>query len=367
LAEHVDFFASRKFDFVVFDEAQSLKNVAAQRTTAARRLDARFKIALTGTPLENHFDELYSLLDLALPGCLGTLAGFRRTYVNPSVVKPDDLGYLRLKTRPLILRRLKARILSQLPGKTETKVVIPFTERQKKIYRDVAMSWNDRVRRIIESEGETRSQLHMLTALLRLRQVCSCPSALEGVKFKETPPKLEALRESLEEIIESGESVLVFTQFLETYRRVDEMLEESGIPVFGLHGGMSRAGRETALKAFSAHVGGAVMLMTLKTGGVGLNLTKASYVFHIEPWWNPAAENQATDRAHRIGQTKPVQVYRYIMQESVEEKIEMLKERKGRRFAALFGEPSLGEAESEHELESGRTHLTKADFEYLLQ
>jgi SNF2 family DNA or RNA helicase len=305
-------------------------------------------------------------MDLVVPGCLGELQAFYKAYVNPSQVTQENIQHLRLKTKPLILRRLKSQILSQLPEKIETRVVIPFSDRQRKIYRDVATSWNERVRKIIETEGEAKSQLHMLTALLRLRQVCSCPSALEGVKFPEDPPKLQALRESLLEIVDSGESALVFTQFMETFRRVESLLATEKIAAFGLHGGMRRKEREGALAGFHSHSGGAVMLMTLKTGGVGLNLTKAAYVFHVEPWWNPAAENQATDRAHRIGQTRAVQVCRYIMQESVEEKIEILKERKEKRFASLFSGQNLGEVEAEGELNVGPARLTKADFEHLL-
>jgi SNF2 family DNA or RNA helicase len=169
------------------------------------------------------------------------------------------------------------------------------------------------------------------------------------------------LIEALTSITETGESALVFTQFLATFHRIKGALARSDIQCYEISGADPRAVREKRLQAFRDEAKGSVMLMTLKTGGVGLNLTKASYVFHIEPWWNPAVENQATDRAHRIGQEKAVQVYRYIIRESVEEKIELLKEIKGQRFDALFGG-----AERETEISTGASHLTQKDFEFLL-
>ncbi|MCM2281067.1 MAG: DEAD/DEAH box helicase [Bdellovibrionaceae bacterium] len=364
LAEQSEFLAQRPWDIAIFDEAQNIKNIAAKRTTAARSLQARYKICLTGTPLENHMGELYSILDLCVPGCVGDLSEFRKRYITPATILAEDLAELKLTCKPLIMRRTKTEILKQLPPKREDKVIVAFTARQQKIYRDVAISYNEKIRQAIAEQGEAKSQLQMLTALLRLRQACSDPAALPGTTFSETPPKLETLLESLHEIVESGESALVFTQFLSTYQRVETELKRAGIPCYGIHGGLSRARREDELNQFQAHgPGGAVMLMTLKTGGVGLNLTKASYVFHIEPWWNPAVENQATDRAHRIGQERPVQVFRYIMHESVEEKIELLKERKEKRFSAMFAASDV-ESESQLQIKSGL--LTQNDFEYLL-
>ena len=172
---------------------------------------------------------------------------------------------------------------------------------------------------------------------------------------------MTTLLESLAEVVESGESALVFTQFLASFERIRGMLAAKGIQHFSIHGGTSRSQRESILRKFQDSVSGAVLLMTLKTGGVGLNLTKASYVFHLEPWWNPAVENQATDRAHRMGQQKPVQVYRYLMAQSVEEKIEVLKERKAAKFNALFSD-----TEELGPVEKGSGQLTQADFEFLL-
>jgi len=380
LQEHAAFFKQFSWDIAIFDEAQNLKNISTQRTATARSLDVNIKICLTGTPLENHLGEFYSLVDLCVPGCLGDLDEFRKIYVNPENILTDDLRYLRLKTKPLVLRRTKAEILAELPEKQESRVILPFDEKQKKIYRDIAISYNDKVQAAIAEKGEAQSQLQMLTALLRLRQACSDPAALPGINYQKIPPKIEALTEALAEIVDAGESALVFTQFLHTLDRSANVLRASGLPVFVIHGALARAGRERALHDFNACLGGAILIMTLKTGGVGLNLTKASYVFHLEPWWNPAVENQATDRAHRLGQKRAVQVYRYIMHESVEEKIERLKAQKQRRFDAMFteletpptAEGITGESTSDSTSESSAacrknaSHLSRADFEFLL-
>lgn len=361
LMEHGPFFSQYRWKILVFDEAQNLKNITTKRTSAARALTAQFKICLTGTPMENHYGEFYSLVDLLVPGSLGKIDDFRRKFVNTEMVTREEIDDLKLKIRPLLLRRTKKEILDQLPEKQETKVSIAFEEKQKQIYRDIALAYNQRVQETMKADGEASVQLQMLTALLRLRQACSDPAALPNVKYDKVPPKLETLLDSLGEIVESGESALVFTQFLQTLEHTESLLRRAGIPVFVLHGGVPTKQRQKTLADFNNLDGGGVMLMTLKTGGVGLNLTKASYVFHLEPWWNPSVENQATDRAHRLGQSRAVQVFRYIMHESLEEKIELLKERKDRKFQALF---SL--AEREAELGPGGGALSKADFDMLL-
>lgn len=361
LMEHGEYFNQYKWQIVVFDEAQNLKNITTKRTSAARSLTAQFKICLTGTPMENHYGEFYSLVDLLVPGSLGKIDDFRRKFVNTELVTREEIEDLKLKIRPLLLRRTKKEILDQLPEKQETKVSIAFEERQKQIYRDIALSYNQRVQESMAVQGEASVQLQMLTALLRLRQACSDPAALPNVRYDKVPPKLEALLESITEIVESGESALVFTQFLQTLEHTAKIMKEANIPVFVLHGGVPTKQRQKILSDFNALKGGGVLVMTLKTGGVGLNLTKASYVFHLEPWWNPSVENQATDRAHRLGQNRAVQVFRYIMHESLEEKIELLKERKDRKFQTLFSN-----TERDVEIGTGSAALSKSDFDLLL-
>ncbi|HVK59908.1 MAG TPA: DEAD/DEAH box helicase, partial [Bdellovibrionales bacterium] len=361
LQENSEVFEQVAWDSIVFDEAQSLKNITTKRTTAARKLRANFKLCLTGTPLENHYGEFFSLFDLIVPGSLGQLPDFREKYVNPVRVLREDVDFLRLKARPLLMRRTKAQVMSQLPPKIESTIKLPFEDEQKKIYRDIATAYNEQIRSQIATHGESKMQLQMLTALLRLRQACSDPAAIPGVQYSGEPPKISTLLEALSEITESGASALVFTQFLATFDRIRTGLTHEKIQHWDISGADSRLNREKKLRAFQESDKGSVMLMTLKTGGVGLNLTKASYVFHIEPWWNPAVENQATDRAHRIGQSETVQVYRYIIKESVEEKIEVLKDIKSKRFDALFSV-----SEKENELGPAGTTLSQADFEYLL-
>lgn len=361
LMEHEAFLNQYHWKVLIFDEAQNLKNITTKRASSARSLRAQFKICLTGTPMENHYGEFYSLMDLIVPGSLGKIEDFRRQYVNTDMILREEIDDLKLKIRPLMMRRTKKEILDQLPEKQETKINIAFEERQKEIYRDIALSYNQRVQEQLLSQGEASVQLQMLTALLRLRQACSDPAALPNVRYDKVPPKLEALMDSLTEIVESGESALVFTQFIQTLEHTAKILKQANIPVFVLHGGVPTKQRQKILEDFNKTQGGAVLVMTLKTGGVGLNLTKASYVFHLEPWWNPSVENQATDRAHRLGQSRAVQVFRYIMHESLEEKIELLKNRKDKKFQSLFATP-----EKESDLGPGTGGLTKDDFDFLL-
>ena len=184
-----ELFQQVDWNCIVFDEAQNLKNITTKRTTAARKLRAGFKVCLTGTPLENHYGEFYSLFDLIVPGSLGDLSFFRERYVNPPRVLKEEIDDLRLKVKPLLLRRTKNQVMSQLPPKVEQTVKLPFDEEQKKIYRDIASSYNEQVRSQIATQGEAKSQLQMLTALLRLRQVCSDPSSVPGVKYNGEPPK----------------------------------------------------------------------------------------------------------------------------------------------------------------------------------
>ncbi|MGK5084435.1 DEAD/DEAH box helicase [Bdellovibrionota bacterium FG-1] len=371
LLEHQEWFEKqtsgdpRRWDVVLLDEAQNIKNIRAKRTEAARSLNAAYKFCMTGTPLENNLGELYSLMDLVVPGSLGELTGFRSKYegISDPQEAAIEFGFLRLLLRPLMLRRTKSQVLMELPPKTESRVNLPLEAKQRKIYRDVALSWNQQVQASIEQYGEARSQLVMLTALLRLRQVCSDPATVPGVKYPGISPKMDLLAESLQEILEAGESVLVFTQFVGTLERLRTHLTSLGIETLCIHGAISRAERERILRQFQDPQAPAqVLIMTLKTGGVGLNLTRASYVFHLEPWWNPAAENQATDRAHRIGQERPVQVYRYVMQDTVEEKIELLKARKAAVFDAVMVESADGAVEGT----PGLRTLSQRDFEVLL-
>jgi SNF2 family DNA or RNA helicase len=276
-------------------------------------------------------------------------------------VDPRDLQFLKLKTKPLLLRRKKDAIQLELPPKTESKIVLGFEKQQKKIYRDIAISWNDRVQEKLKRGDKANAQLEMLTALLRLRQVCSCPQIIPEIQYQQQSPKLTQVIESIGDLVAKGESVLVFTNFLSTLKILIACLDRAGIENSFICGETSGPNRKKILDGFNASPTANVLAMTLKTGGVGLNLTKANYVFHFEPWWNPAAENQATDRVYRLGQEKHVHVYRYIMKDSVEEKIETLKTRKYEAFSALFEEGDRVDGAS-----FSNSGISKADFAYLL-
>ena len=368
-----------RWNVVIFDEAQNLKNIRAVRTSSARALPAKIKFALTGTPMENHYGEFYSLVDLVAAGALGRYEKFMKVYGTQLTLKEGDsmlreqVGFLRLKTQPILLRRTKDRILTELPPKTETTIPLEFEKSQKKIYRDTAIAWNEKVQDLVADKHKSLgSQIHILTALMRLRQVCSFPGALPGIEYGKVPPKFEALLEALGELQQRKEPVIVFTNFKTTLDALEKYLNAAGILTLCLHGQVPAKKRQVILAEFekcSEHV---VLLMTQKVGGVGLNLTRASYVFHMEPWWNPAVENQATDRVHRIGQTRAVQVYRYIMTESVEEKIQLLKSRKSHLFGDLLNEETFDIGLVNDESTAGGTAASRAnsisreDFSFLI-
>ncbi|MFN7729721.1 MAG: DEAD/DEAH box helicase, partial [Bdellovibrio sp.] len=300
LNENTEFFQSYDWKTLVFDEAQNLKNIMSLRSVSARKLKATFKVCLTGTPMENHYLEFYSLCDLVVPGCLGDVDAFRKKYYN-NEVRPEALQELRLISKPLLLRRTKAQVKLSLPEKTVQKVLLPFSGKQKDIYKKMAMTFSRQVEDLIQEQGERKAQIAMFSALMRLRQICSDPAAIPGVVYDEQPVKVEHFLQALTEHFENGESVIVFTQFLSTLGRIERELAKLKVPAYVLQGRVSSKERLRLISEFQNSPEPGVMLMTLKTGGVGLNLTKASIVYHLEPWWNPAVENQATDRAHRMG------------------------------------------------------------------
>jgi len=275
----------------------------------------------------------------------------------------EDLEFLKKKIRPLVLRRTKALVLDDLPEKNETVVALPFDKKQAEVYKKMALAWNQQISGLVSLRGESGAQLEMLTALLKLRQICSLPKSVEGVGPGVTSPKFELLREKLLELDSKGESAIVFTNFLSTLDELKRILGVAGLKTLSICGKDSKKKRQATLSQFNTAELPHHLIMTLKSGGVGLNLTRANYVFHFEPWWNPAAENQGTDRVHRIGQRKDVQVYRYIMKDSVEEKIQDLKMNKKRAFDLLF-EDDPDKLKTNLNLKTAR--LSQADFEALL-
>lgn len=363
LTEQITFFESKKWNIVIFDEAQNLKNITSLRSVAARKVHAQFKACLTGTPMENNYLEYYSLCDLVVPGCLGEVDAFRRVYYN-NEVRTESIRELKLITKPILLRRTKSQIQLNLPEKTIQKIVLPFGEKQKEIYRNTAMTFSRQVENLIQEQGENRAQLAMFSALMRLRQICSDPAAVPGVIFTEMPVKIDHFLKSLEDHLLENESVIVFTQFLTTLNRIESELKKNKTPHYVLQGKMTSKDRVKTIAEFQKREEPAVMLMTLKTGGVGLNLTKASVVYHLEPWWNPAVENQATDRAHRMGQKKDVKVYNLLIEGSLEEKIASLKIKKQTAFDRLF---DADDESIEAVSKESNYSLSKDDFIYLLK
>ncbi len=345
--------AQAAFHVIIFDEAQAVKNIHADTTAAARRLTGSFKLAMTGTPLENHLGEYFSIIDLCLPGLLDDYERFKAAVKGP---ESNALERLLRRTRPFILRRTKEQTLRDLPDKIETDLYLDLTDRQKALYQQTV----DQVRATIEDAYGTKTpaqaQLIALTAILKLRQVCLSPQLLTG-RTDESAPKLEFLMDRLKVLLEEGHCALVFSQFTSFLDLVEEALSRQGVPYSRLDGSTAPGKRKALVTAFQARKEPGVFLLSLKAGGQGLNLTKATYVFHLDPWWNPAVEQQASDRAHRIGQKRVVTILRLLMRHTVEEKMMALKRRKLDLYQAVVGAAVRGACS---------TVLTKADFDFLL-
>jgi hypothetical protein len=317
---------------LALDEAQNIKNAAAATTRAARALRARQRFALTGTPVENRLAELWSILDFVNPGLLGPLEAFRREFAIPIERYANDgaAGRLRRITSPFILRRLKSdpSVIADLPAKHEMKVVCTLTREQATLYKAVV---DEELRRIAEAEGMERRG-RVLALLTATKQICNHPAQYlsEAGPLPQRSGKLSRLTEMLEEALSAGDKALVFTQYREMGERLVAHLEATlGGPVSFLHGGTAKKARDELVRGFQEDAHGArVFVLSLKAGGTGLNLTAASHVFHYDRWWNPAVEDQATDRAYRIGQKRAVQVHKLVCAGTVEDKIDRLLELK---------------------------------------
>ncbi len=335
--EYID--VNAKFNYAILDEAHYVKNMKTLSSKAVRLIPARRKVLLTGTPLENNLDELYGTFELIMPGYLGSKLEFRRDFV--SKVERNNmiaLEILQAKIRPFILRRTKKEVLKELPDKQEQIVYNEMTNKQVAVYSEVLNRVKDEVNKLVQTQGFDRSRIQVLSALLKLRQVCNHPSLIDDT-FKgeqDISGKYNQFLELLTEVIEGGEKVLVFSQFTSMLNIFEKDLNEKGITFVRLDG--STKNRQEVVDRFNDDDDIKVFLISLKAGGVGLNLTSASAVFLYDPWWNPMAEQQAVDRAHRIGQTKKVNIYKFITKNSIEEKILKLQERKGNLFENIVVE-----------------------------
>ena len=337
--------AAQPFHLLVLDEAQSVKNAAGRAARAVRRLQARHRLCLTGTPLENHLGELWAQFDFLMPGFLGDVRSFQRHWRKPIEVNGETLRAQALarRVRPFILRRRKEDVATELPPVTEVIRRVPLLGQQRTLYESVRVSADHLVRRVLVQRGLARSQISVLGALLKLRQVCCDPYLVKGLNTPVTMEraKLALLCDMLPALVASGHRVLVFSQFTEMLGLIGPALQRLGVPHLALTGQTPPAQRGDVVARFQA-LEVPVLLASLKAGGLGLNLTAADTVIHVDPWWNPAAEQQATARAHRIGQTQPVFVYKLVIEGSIEERMLELQARKLALAQGVLGEDTLG-------------------------
>jgi superfamily II DNA or RNA helicase len=328
-----------EFDTVALDEAQHIKNRQTQNAQAVKAVRARQRLVLTGTPLENSVLDLWSVFDFLMSGYLGTAKDFRERYELPIAKEKDAKAQTRLarRLRPFMLRRLKSEVASDLPAKLEQVSFCELTADQRGVYQQLIEASRKEVLEAVGAQGVAKSRMVVLTALLRLRQVC-CDLRLlklDDVNPANASGKLDMFGELLEEVIDGGHRVLVFSQFVGMLTLLKEKLTAEGIEFCYLDG--STTDRAGVVARFQTNAAIPVFLISLKAGGVGLNLTGADTVLHFDPWWNPAVEDQATDRAHRIGQTKVVTSYKLITRDTVEEKILTLQNRKREIIQATIG------------------------------
>ena len=357
-----------EFDTVVLDEAQHIKNRQTQNAQAVKAIRSRHRLVLTGTPLENSVLDLWSIFDFLMPGYLGSAQDFRERYEVPITRERNVEAQARLsrRLRPFLLRRLKKEVAADLPAKLEQVSFCELNDDQREIYQQLLSATRKEVLDAVGAQGLARSRMVVLNALLRLRQVC-CDLRLLKLEAKggmeygsdgamgagadsplhhsttpspqpaPAPPsgKLELFTELLEEVIDGGHRVLVFSQFVSMLTLIREQLAAEQIEYCYLDG--STKDRAAVVEKFQNTPAIPVFLISLKAGGVGLNLTGADTVIHFDPWWNPAVEDQATDRAHRIGQTRVVTSYKLITRDTVEEKILQLQQRKREVIHAMLG------------------------------
>ena len=335
---------------VILDEAQYIKNPESQTARIALALKAQHRLALSGTPIENRLLDLWSIMAFAMPGVLGTRAQFTRSFDQ----KNDPLARLRLsaRVRPFLLRRTKGEVAKDLPDRIEEDLVCEMDGLQATLYRAELKRARQQLLKLKTSRELDQARFNILTSLLRLRQICCHPALVTEKGAKAESAKLSALLDLLEPLVEEGHKVLVFSQFVEMLKLIRAEIDARGWQQFLLTGQTEDRGELVA--DFQKSEGGAVFLISLRAGGFGLNLTAASYVVLFDPWWNPAVENQAIDRTHRIGQTSKVIAYRLLVKESIEEKIRALQKQKKALAADILGEESFARG------------LTLDDFQFLL-
>ena len=346
--------ASYKFDYVILDESQAIKNPSSTTSQAVRQLRSKHRLILTGTPVENSTMDLWSQMSFINPGLLGTQAFFRKEFLKPIEKHQDEGRTRRLHAliKPFILRRHKAQVAKELPAKTEQLSYCPMTEEQAHAYEETKSFYRNKILQNLDEHGPASTQFLLLQGLTRLRQIANHPR-LADENYAHESGKLREVLRMIRNVVAEGHKVLVFSQFVQHLALVRTALDERQLTYAYLDG--ATRDRPAVVERFQNDESLQIFLISLKAGGVGLNLTAADYVFLLDPWWNPAVEAQAVDRAHRIGQQRPVFTYKFITQGTVEEKILALQRRK----LALVSELIATD-------EAVMKHLTRADIEELL-
>jgi non-specific serine/threonine protein kinase len=356
LRSDIKLFVENEFDYVTLDESQAIKNPASKVTRAACLLKAKHRLCMSGTPLQNNTFDIFAQMNFLNPGMLGSIEFFRNEFAIPidKFGEKDQKDHLRKLLFPFILRRTKEQVARDLPEKVETVLFCEMEDEQRKIYDAYRNDYRDKILGTIEEQGIQKSQLTILQGLMKLRQICDSPAILnEADKFENHSIKLEELGREITENI-SNHKALVFSQFLGMLALIKGKLKELDVKFEYFDGSTSAIDREKAIQNFQNTEECRVFLISLKAGGVGLNLTAADYVYIVDPWWNPAVEQQAIDRTHRIGQTKNIFAYRMICKDTIEDKILQLQDRK-RVLARDLITDDEGFVKS----------LTRADVEYL--
>ncbi|MEL6359271.1 MAG: DEAD/DEAH box helicase, partial [Bacteroidota bacterium] len=340
--------AARRFGTIILDEAQAIKNRGTKRSRVAMQLNGDFRMVTTGTPIENHLGELWNLFNFLNPGLLGSYDRFNDKYANPIAKNNDNerRRQLRRLIQPFILRRRKEEVLEELPPKTEVNLTVELSEGERAFYEALRQKALEN----IEKADGPGKRFQILAQLSKLRQAACHPQMVEpGIDLPSS--KLELVAETITDLRQNGHKVLVFSQFVKHLKLVEAWVKEHEIPYQYLDGSTPGKKRDEAVQAFQRGEGD-LFLISLKAGGTGLTLTAADYVLHLDPWWNPAVEDQASDRAHRIGQQRPVTVYRLVAEGTIEEKIVQLhREKRDLADSLLAGTEASGKLDADQLLD----------------
>ena len=358
LRSDIKLLMSVEFDYVILDETQAIKNPSSKVTKAACLLNAKNRLCMSGTPLQNNTFDIFAQMNFLNPGMLGTMEFFRQEFAIPidKFGEQDRKEHLKKILYPFILRRTKEQVAKDLPEKQEMILFCEMEDEQRNIYDAYRNDFRDKILGTIETQGIQKSQLTILQGLMKLRQICDSPAILnEQEKFENHSIKLDELAREITENI-GDHKALIFSQFLGMLALIRAKLEELGVKYEYFDGSTSAPDREKAIQSFQNNDEVRVFLISLKAGGVGLNLTAADYVYIVDPWWNPAVEQQAIDRTHRIGQTKNIFAYRMICKDTIEDKILQLQEKKRALAKELISDDA-----------SFVKALTREDVEYLVQ